>query len=50
MKRMFFYITVLSLITSVSWAMFCNTSQGLNGWVEQGMSEQDILEIYRAAY
>jgi hypothetical protein len=43
MKRMFFYITVLSLITSVSWAMFCNTSQGLNGWVEQGMSEQDIL-------
>lgn len=43
MKRMFFYITVLSLITSVSWAMFCNGSQGSNGWVEQGMSEQDVL-------
>jgi hypothetical protein len=43
MKRMFFYITVLSLITSISWAMFCNTSQGLNGWVEQGMSEQAVL-------
>ncbi len=43
MKRMLFYITVLSLITSVSWAMFCNTSQGTNGWVEQGMSQQDVL-------
>jgi Protein of unknown function (DUF2845) len=40
---MLFYITVLSLITSVSWAMFCNTSQGTNGWIEQGMSQQDVL-------
>jgi hypothetical protein len=43
MKRMLFYITVLCLITSVSWAMFCNTSQGTNGWIDHGMSQQAIL-------
>lgn len=43
MKRTLCYIAVLCLITPVSWAMFCNSAQGINGWVEQGMSEQAVL-------
>ncbi len=43
MKRIFFYSTLLFLITPVSWAAFCNTAQGTNGWINQGMSPEDII-------
>ncbi len=42
MKRIFYCTTLLCLITPLSWAMFCNTPQGTKGWIEQGMSEQDV--------
>jgi hypothetical protein len=43
MKRTFCYITALWLITPLSWATFCNTSRGSNGWIEQGMSQQQVI-------
>lgn len=43
MKRTLCYIAALCLITSLSWAMFCNTGQGSNGWIEQGMSQDDVI-------
>lgn len=34
---------LLCLINSVSQAMFCNTSQGTNGWIDIGASEQEVI-------
>jgi hypothetical protein len=43
MKRIFCYIAALCSLTPVSWAMFCNTAQGPNGWIETGMSSDAII-------
>ena len=42
MKQMF-CLTLLCLSYSISQAMFCNTAQGTNGWIDVGASEQDVI-------
>lgn len=42
MKRIVYSIC-LSLIAPLTFAMFCNTPQGTNGWIQEGASPQDVI-------
>ena len=43
MKKVIYIISLMCLVITPAWALFCTTASGNNGWIEEGMSQDDVI-------